>query len=470
MEPSDPYSWSYIFGLLGFWTFDFYAFGLILLFICLIILSGLFSGSEVAFMSLSPADLENLKEEESESSRRVIRLRHRVKNFLALILICNTFVNIGIALLLEHLLSRYIPPESYEGISQWIISQFGMVQVESKSINGIFNFIIAVIGATSIIIFFGEIMPKIYSQIHNIRFAKNMSLPLRILEFFCFPFSYPLVLLSTKVEKHLLERKMGISSTAKEDLDAAIDLAVSDGINNSNQVEMLKGIIKFNDVSVSQIMTSRTAVCGLEITSSFEEVIKTVKENGYSRFPIYVEDFDKITGILYAKDLIAHLDKGNEFEWQSLIRTSLLYVPETRKIHDLLNDFQVKKMHLAIVVDEYGGTSGIVTLEDIMEEIVGEISDEFDDLADLNYTRLDADNYVFEGKTLINDMCRVVGIDLSDMDLHRGSADSIAGLILEHTGEIPKKDQEITLLNIKLKVLSVSKKRIEKIQITTLHL
>ena len=217
-------------------------------------------------------------------------------------------------------------------------------------------------------------------------------------------------------------------------------------------------------------MTSRTEVCGIDLKAPFEEVLQIVKENGYSRFPIYIEDFDKITGILYAKDLISHLDKGNEFEWQNLIRSNLLYVPETRKIHDLLNDFQVKKLHMSIVVDEYGGTSGIVTLEDIMEEIVGEISGEFDDDGDLNFTRLDANNYVFEGKTLINDMCRVVGVDLSDMDLHRGSADSIAGLILEHTGEMPKKDQELSILNIKLKVLSVSKKRIEKIQITTFQL
>jgi len=421
-------------------------------------------------MSLSPANLESLEEEDSDAAKRVIQMRHKVKQFIALILVCNTFVNIGIALLLEHLLSRYVPATSYDGISNWIISQFGLVSIVPDQINHVFNFIIAVIGATSIIIFFGEIMPKIYSQIHNMRFAKTMSLPLKLFEFIVYPFTYPLVALSTRVEKHLLERKLGTSSTAREDLDAAIDLAVSDGMNSSNQVEMLKGIIKFNDVSVSQVMTSRTEVCGIDLKATFEEVIQIVKENGYSRLPIYIEDFDKITGILYAKDLIGHLDKGNEFEWQNLIRSNLLYVPETRKIHDLLNDFQVKKLHMAIVVDEYGGTSGIVTLEDIMEEIVGEISDEFDDHGDLNFTRLDANNYVFEGKTLINDMCRVVGVDLSDMDLHRGSADSIAGLILEHTGEMPKKDQELSILNIKLKVLSVSKKRIEKIQITTFQL
>ncbi|MBK7231053.1 MAG: gliding motility-associated protein GldE [Saprospiraceae bacterium] len=470
MEPSDPYSSNLLIALLGFLYLDFYAIGLILFFIFLVILSGLFSGSEVAYMSLSPTNLESLEEEDSDAARRVIQMRHKVKHFIALILVCNTIVNIGIALLLEHILSSYVPASSYVGISTWIISQFGWVSVEPDQINHIFNFIIAVIGATSIIIFFGEIMPKIYSQIHNVRFAKSMSLPLKVLEFFVSPFTYPLVALSTRVEKHLLERKLGTSSTAREDLDAAIDLAVSDGMNSSNQVEMLKGIIKFNDVSVSQVMTSRTEVCGIDLKAPFEEVLQIVKENGYSRFPIYIEDFDKITGILYAKDLISHLDKGNEFEWQNLIRSNLLYVPETRKIHDLLNDFQVKKLHMSIVVDEYGGTSGIVTLEDIMEEIVGEISDEFDDDGDLNFTRLDANNYVFEGKTLINDMCRVVGVDLSDMDLHRGSADSIAGLILEHTGEMPKKDQELSILNIKLKVLSVSKKRIEKIQITTFQL
>jgi len=443
----------------------------LLLFLCLcalIFFSGMFSGSEVAYMSLSPSDLDDLEEENSEVSNLVLRFRSHSKGFIALILVCNTFVNILIALLLENLLSRNIPPESYLAFSEWILSSFGLSGIDPSQLSTFINFLIAVLGATFIIILFGEIMPKIYSQVNNVRFAKSVVYPLRFLDFIFYPLTYPLVGLSTLVERRLLEKRLGVSSTAREDLDAAIDLAVSDGMDSAGQVEMLKGIIKFNDVSVSQVMTTRTSVCGIEITSSFEEVIRIVKVNSYSRFPVFMDDFDKISGILYAKDLLGHLQEKPDFEWQSLIRSNLLYVPETRKIHDLLNDFQVKKLHMAIVVDEYGGTSGIVTLEDIMEEIVGEIKDEFDDQFDLNYTRLDSHNFIFDGKTLINDMCRVLGKDISEMDDVRGAADSIAGLILEQTGEMPKRDQEVHIQNLKFKVISVNKRRIEKIQVTVI--
>ncbi len=428
----------------------------------------MFSGSEVAYMSLSPSDLEDLEEENSEVTNLVLRFRSHSKGFIALILVCNTFANILIALVLENLLSRNIPPESYLAFSEWLLSSLGLSDLDATQLSTFINFLIAVLGATFIIILFGEIMPKIYSQVNNVRFAKSVVYPLRFLDFIFYPLTYPLVGLSTLVERRLLEKRLGVSTTAREDLDAAIDLAVSDGMDSAGQVEMLKGIIKFNDVSVSQVMTTRTSVCGIEITAAFDEVIRIVMENSYSRFPVFLDDFDKISGILYAKDLLGHLQEKPDFEWQSLIRSNLLYVPETRKIHDLLNDFQVKKLHMAIVVDEYGGTSGIVTLEDIMEEIVGEIKDEFDDQFDLNYTRLDSHNFIFDGKTLINDMCRVLGKDIYEMDDVRGAADSIAGLILEQTGEMPKRDQEIHIQNLKFKVISVNKRRIEKIQITVI--
>lgn len=432
----------------------------------LIFLSGLFSGSEVAYMSLSPSDLENLEESSSESAKTVLNLRHHSKKFIALILVCNTFVNIAIALLLERLLSAKIPLDSYSNFSTWFIDLFNIESLSVVQINTFINFLIAVLGSTFILILFGETMPKIYGQLKNVSLALKMAIPLQFLGIVFYPLIYPLVTLSTLVERRLLERRLNTSSSAKKDLDAAIDLAVSDDLSSAGQVEMLKGIIKFNDVAVSQVMTTRTDVCGIDLTSNFNEVVKCVKENAYSRFPVFVDDFDKIAGILYSKDLISHLNKPDNFDWQALVRSNLLYVPETRKIHDLLNDFQVKKVHMAIVVDEYGGTSGIVTLEDIMEEIVGEIKDEFDDHYDLNFSKIDSHNYIFDGKTLINDMCRVLSVDIFEFDGIRGPADSIAGLILEQTGEMPKKDHELTLVNLKFKIISVNKKRIEKIQVT----
>jgi len=214
-------------------------------------------------------------------------------------------------------------------------------------------------------------------------------------------------------------------------------------------------------------MKPRTDICALDFDENFNETIKNVQQYGYSRMPVYRGDLDHLTGILYAKDLVPYLDESDHYEWQSLIRNNLFYVPENRKINDLLHDFQSKKVHMAIVVDEYGGTSGLVTLEDIMEQIVGEIQDEFDDLHDLNYTMLDQNNYIFEGKTLINDMCRVLGMDTNSFNNVRGSADSIAGLVLEHTSEMPKRDQEIQIQGIKFKIVQVDKRRIEKIKITT---
>jgi CBS domain containing-hemolysin-like protein len=257
-----------------------------------------------------------------------------------------------------------------------------------------------------------------------------------------------------------------MQTTTKEDLDAAIDLAINSDQESGKQVDILKGIIKFNDVSAKQVMTPRTELYALNFSSTFKTILETVRESGFSRLPVYNEDFDQITGILYVKDLIAHLDKDENYEWQTLIRTNTLYVPESRKINELLNDFQEKHVHMSFVVDEYGGINGIVTLEDIMEEIVGEIQDEFDEHHELNFVRLDPNNYLFDGKTLINDMCRVLGLDVYLFDEARGNADSIAGLLLENNGEMPRKDQELLIENYKFKVVSVTKRRIEQIKVT----
>ncbi|MBK6544864.1 MAG: gliding motility-associated protein GldE [Saprospiraceae bacterium] len=464
---SDPYlhsSFTLLSNFLLFivWNDFYYLLTLVLLLLC----SGLFSGSEIAMFSLSHDDLEEIQEHDTPQISALTYLKSHTKRLLALILICNTFVNIGIALVVEQILEHWLPVEKSLAWSDQIISWFSIFSFSREQLASFLYFLIAVVGATTLILFFGEVMPKIYGRLNTRKLALAMAIPLRLLDFVFSPLTSVMVGMTNRFEKRLLERKVGLQSTSKEDLDTAIDLAVSDDAESGKQVDILKGIIKFNDVSTKQVMTPRTQVYGLDFNSSFSQIITVVQENGFSRLPVYNGDFDQITGILYAKDLIGHLDEAEDFEWQTLIRTNLLYVPESRKINEILNDFREQHVHMAFVVDEYGGTNGIVTLEDIMEEIVGEIKDEFDEQHELNYSKIDSHNYIFDGKTLINDMCRVLGIDIFRFDDARGNADSIAGLLLEHSGEMPRKDQEMTIEDLKFKVISVNKRRIEQIKIT----
>ena len=237
-------------------------------------------------------------------------------------------------------------------------------------------------------------------------------------------------------------------------------------MDSEEEIDILKSIIHFGDVAVKQIMKARVDVIAVDTETSYKELIALIKSSKYSRLPVYGEDLDHIKGLLYVKDLLGHLNEQEDFDWQQLLRTEILYVPEAKKIDDLLKKFQEKRMHMAIVVDEYGGTSGIVTLEDILEEIIGEIRDEFDDDIDIDYQKIDDFNYVFEGKTLLNDVCRVVGLDTNAFDDTRGDADSLAGLILEMRGRLPRKGMEIVTDVCTFKIISVSKKRIEQVQLT----
>jgi len=255
--------------------------------------------------------------------------------------------------------------------------------------------------------------------------------------------------------------------TSKEDLDKAIELTVNaeEGGQSGQEADILKGIVKFSDHQVKQIMKPRIDVVAIEIEENYSSLMTLVKNSGYSRIPVFEEDFDSIKGILYVKDLLGHTQEENDFKWQELIRDQVLYVPESKKIDELLKEFQSKRMHIAIIVDEYGGSAGIVTLEDIMEEVVGDIRDEFDEDQEVDYIQIGKDNYIFEGKTLLNDVCRIIGEDTSIFDEEKGEADSLAGLILEITGVIPKQEKEITVGKTLLKVISVNKRRIEKINV-----
>jgi gliding motility-associated protein GldE len=291
-----------------------------------------------------------------------------------------------------------------------------------------------------------------------------MSGPLVVMNGLFGPFSGILVNWSNRIERRFNSNTYQ-NNSLKEDLDKAIDLTVSDSINAGQEAEILKGIVKFGDVRVKQIMKSRVDVVALDESSDFDEIMTIVKENGYSRLPVYKEDFDNIVGILYVKDLLGHTSEGKTFKWQKLVRDTVLYVPESKKIDDLLREFQLKRMHLAIVVDEYGGSGGIITLEDIMEEVIGDIKDEFDEGEDVDYVKLANNSYIFEGKTLLNDVIKIASLDNDVFNEYKGEADSLAGLVIEITGILPKVEKEIKLDKVTLKIVSTTLRRIERISL-----
>jgi putative hemolysin len=314
------------------------------------------------------------------------------------------------------------------------------------------------------------VAPKVYARFNNISLARLMSGPLVLLAWGFSPISSIMVRWTKALEKNIHDRTSSKITTSREDIDEAIELTVRNEQGAKQEMDILKSIIKFGDVTVKQIMRSRVDVIAVDFRVSYSDLIQTVKESGFSRIPVFDNDFDNITGVLYAKDLLEFINEEEKFEWQALIRTDVFYVPEAKKINELLKEFQERKQHMAIVVDEYGGCSGIVTLEDIMEEVIGDIKDEFDDDEELEYKKLDENNFIFEGKTLLNDLCRVIGVDTTTFDELRGDSDSIAGLILETTGQIPELETELEILNFKMKVIATNKRRIEKVKITILPL
>ena len=431
----------------------------------LIVASALISGSEVAYFSLSPNDIRELVDEDSVSSRRIISLKEKPRTLLATILIANNFINIAIVVISDSILRRMIGKDTLAHIGDWLYDTFLSAFLTASQLADGFNFLLTVVGVTFILVLFGEVAPKLYANINNLSFAKKASLPLNVLTWIFAPLSKLLVSFSNSIERRLASNN--ISNTSKEDLDKAIELTVNaeKGSQSVQEADILKGIVKFSDHQVKQIMKPRIDVVAIEIEENYTSLMTMVKNSGYSRIPVFEEDFDSIKGMLYVKDLLGHTQEDPDFNWQKIIRDQILYVPESKKIDELLKEFQSKRMHMAIVVDEYGGSAGIVTLEDIMEEVVGDIRDEFDEDQEVEYIQIGKDNYIFEGKTLLNDVCRIIGDDTSIFDNDKGEADSLAGLILEITGVIPKQEKEITIGKIILKVISVNKRRIEKINV-----
>ncbi len=400
--------------------------------------SAMISGAEVAFFSLSSTDIAEAEESNSRKGNIVARLLENPKRLLATILVGNNFINIAIVLLSASITS--------ELISDW---------------NPLTKFITEVVVVTFLILLFGEILPKVYASRNNRSFSAFMARPLQLLNrLFWFPASQ-LSGFSSFIEEKLGRANSNISV---DQLSQALELASEKDTTREEQ-KILQGIVSFGNTDTKQVMRPRIDVFGLDKTMSFGEVIPAVIKNGYSRIPVYEESIDAIVGVLYAKDLLPHIDK-TVFEWKTLIREPY-FVPENKKLDDLLKEFQEKKIHLAIVVDEYGGTSGIVTLEDIIEEIVGDISDEFDD-EDLIYSKLDEHNYVFEGKTTLKDFYRVLRLedDGALFEEHKGESETIAGFVLETSKSFPRKGAKINFHNYTFTVEALDKKRLKQIKVT----
>lgn len=435
----------------------------IIILLFLLLASAMISGSEIAFFSIKAVDLSTLEEEKSKTSKRIIDLLREPGKLLATILITNNLVNIGIVILASLVLDNLLPKSVYLAFANWINTDFLNTSYNPETFANFLNLLITVVAVTYLLVLFGEVAPKIYANFNKIKFAKAMAQPLHMANRVFGPLSKTLVFLSQKMENQF-GSKSNLASI-KEDIDHAIELTVNNETDEEQEANILKGIISFSELTVKQIMCPRTDIVGVDISSDFYELIRSIKDSGYSRIPIYEEDLDKIVGILYAKDLIGYLDKDVNFDWRPLIRKEILYAPESKKVNDHLKDIQSKRMHMAIVVDEYGGSSGIITLEDIMEEVVGDIRDEFDEDEDTEYVRVDDKNFIFDGKTNLQDVIRFANIESDIFEEIRGESDTLAGLVLEIVGQFPKVDREILLDNIRLKIVLVSKKRIEKISL-----
>lgn len=411
----------------------------LLVLIFLIVVSGLVSGSETAFFSLSPADIGVLSNGKHPKDQLILDLRKRPKTLLATILIGNNFVNVAIVILSTYLTS--------------ILFNLGD--------NLLLTFVLQVIVITSIILLFGEIIPKIYANKEPVMVANIMVRPIKVLIVLFKPLSYFLVHSTRFIDKKI--GKKGHNITYSE-LSDAIEITVDESAPVEEK-NILRGIATFGEKEASEIMQSRVNVTAIDKKLSFQEVLKVVVESGFSRIPVYKESFDHVIGVLYIKDLLPHLKSTENMEWLSLIRPAI-FVPENKKINDLLQEFREKKIHLAIVVDEYGGTSGLITLEDIIEEIVGEISDEFDkDLSQYKYRQLSNNSFLFEAKTPINDLCKILNINIGYFDEVRGESDSIGGLILELEGEMPEKGRTILFNQFEFEVVNVDQRKINEVKV-----
>ena len=402
----------------------------------LLFVSGFASGSEIAFFSLNPNDLSELEEERDEADTKVQQLRQESERTLATILITNNLVNVTIIMLFGYFFDHLVD----FGGAWWL------------------EFLCMTVLLTFLLLLFGEIMPKVYAGQHALRFCRSAAGGILFCRRLFYPFA-SIVMSSGRLADKVVKQERHVRSV--DDLEQALELTDKEDIKEEQR--MLEGIVRFGDETAKEIMTSRQDVVDLDFKATFQEVLQCVVENNYSRIPVYQDNSDNIRGILYIKDLLPHLSKGGNFRWQSLIRPPY-FVPETKKIDDLLREFQENKVHIALVVDEFGGTSGIVTLEDILEEIVGEINDEYDE-DEKSYQRINSNTYVFEGKTLLSDFYKILKLDDDIFEEVEGDADTIAGLLLEIKGDFPKLHEKLEYQNFTFEIMEMEERRISKVKI-----
>lgn len=412
---------------------------LVILIPVLLLVSFFISGAEVAFFSLTSKDINMLKTKQDTGWKRIVGLLEEPKILLGSLLIANSLINLTIIILSNFLIDELLPIKN----NFWLV-----------------DFLIKVLLLTCFLVLFGEVLPKVWATQNNLRFAYNASYIVEIINYLFRRISVALVSMSDRVERFLGKRA---SSYILDELNQEIDRSTNNDASEEER-NILKGITKFGKITVKQIMRTRLDVSGVNQDIDFHALIKRVEELHYSRLPVYKENLDEVTGIIHARDLIRYLDEGPDFNWHQLMRQPY-FVHEQKLIEDLMKEFQGKRIHFAVVVDEFGGTSGIVTLEDIMEEIIGDIRDEFDDEESGN-KKLDDQNYVFEGKTMINDVCKMMGLPPTTFDDVRGESDSLAGLVLEVAGEFPRLNDVFTAGDFEFAVLELERSRIKKVKIT----
>ena len=442
--------------------------GIALLLVC----SGLVSGTEVAFFSLTPNDYDEVEQLDTRPAKQILALKEKPRLLLATILISNNFINIAIILISGWLTGILFPSSLFSG---WAITIMEVAPVldlilsEQLLTEGM-RTLITVVGVTFLLVLFGEVAPKVYASYNKVRLALFMVRPINILMKVFQPFSYLLVNGASVVERRLENHSQDTAAASQQDMEDAIDLTVTneDGgeMNVLHDVSILKRIVQFGNVTVRQVMRSRVDVVAVDQNIGYPELLQVIQEHNYSRIPVFEEGLDQMIGLLYVKDLLGYRHEKEDFNWRQLIRKEVLYVPENKKVSDLLKDFQQQKMHLAIVVDEYGGTDGIITLEDILEEVIGDIQDEFDENDEIIYEQLDDLNFIFDGKTLLNDVCRVIDVPTNTFDDVKGEAESFAGLLLELLGQFPEEEQEVECGDFRLKVVAMNPRRVEEILIT----
>lgn len=411
---------------------------LIIAILVLLLMSAIIAGAETAFFSLAVKDINYLKTNEKATARVATQLLEYPKMLLATILVANNFINIAIV----------------------ISTNFLVTSMLSHDMNPVISFLIQVVCVTFLLVLFGEVLPKVYATQNNLRMALFAAPFLRVLMVIFNPISRTLV-----NSTNFIEGKLGSKTNkniSNEDFEHAIELTVGHTATRE-EVNIFKGILKFGNISAKQVMRTRLDVNAIDFDMNFTEVREYCLEVGYSRLPVFKESLDHVAGVIHTKDFLPHIDKDT-FDWHALIRTAY-FVHESKPIEDLLKEFQQKRNHFAVVVDEFGGTSGIITLEDIMEEIIGDIKDEFDE-DDLHYKKIDDHNFVFEGKTLINDVCRILGIQSDTFDDVRGESDSLAGLIIEISGKFAAVNESVSYQHYEFTVLAIEKMRIQRVKLT----